>query len=260
MNGTRIYTLYSSSKGNSVYIEAPDVRILIDAGGSMRSLQNAMCAVGGALSKLDAVFVTHAHSDHTGSLVMLMKKHHIPVHMTEDTAREFRERCAPVCDTVSVHPRHYTAEVGSLTLRSFVIPHDSAGSVGYTVKGKDFCLGLATDMGFVTEEIFESLSDCDRVIVESNYDCDMLTYGMDPPALKARIASRTGHLSNDGCAQLICALAGRGVKNFMLAHLSERNNTPETALRASCAALRQNGHDADCSILCAAPDRPTLFD
>ena len=260
MNGTRIYTLYSSSKGNSVYIEARDARILIDAGGSMRSLQNAMCAVGGALSKLHAVFVTHAHSDHTAALVMLMKKHHIPVHMTEDTACDFRQRCAPVCDTVTVHPRHYTVEVGSLTVRSFVTPHDSAGSVGYTVKGGDFHLGLATDMGFVTEEIFSSLCSCDRVIVESNYDCDMLTYGMDPPALKARIASRTGHLSNDGCAQLVAALADRGIKNFMLAHLSERNNTPETALRASCAALLKGGHGDDCRILCAAPDRPTLFD
>ncbi|MBQ3100171.1 MAG: MBL fold metallo-hydrolase [Clostridia bacterium] len=260
MNGTKIYTLYSSSKGNSVYIEAPDVRILIDAGGSMRSLTNAMCAVGGALSKLDAVFVTHAHSDHTGSLVMLMKKHHIPVHMTDDCAREFRDRCAPICDTVTVHPRHYTEAVGSLTLCSFVTPHDSAGSVGYVVKGSDFCLGLATDMGFVTEEIFRSLCGCDRVIVESNYDRDMLVYGSDPPVLKARISSRTGHLSNDDCAQLVTALAGRGVKNFMLAHLSERNNTPETALRTSCAALQKGGHADGCSILCAAPDRPTLFD
>ncbi len=260
MSDTKIYTLYSSSKGNCVYICAPDTRILIDAGGSLRSLQNAMCAVGGALSKLDAVFVTHAHSDHTAALVMLMKKHHIPVHMTEETACDFRERCAPVCDTVVTHTRHYSETVGSLTVRSFITPHDSAGSVGYTVEGEDFHLGLATDMGYVTEEIFLSLCDCDRVIVESNYDRDMLVYGSDPPILKSRIASRTGHLSNDGCAQLVRALADRGIRNFMLAHLSERNNTPETALRTSCAALSNGGYSHDCSILCAAPDRPTLFD
>lgn len=257
---SRIYTLYSSSKGNSVYIETPDTRILIDAGGSMRSLTNAMCAVGGALSRLDAVFVTHAHSDHTAALVMLMKKYHTPVHMTDDCAADFRQRCAPVCDTVTVHPRHFTVGVGSLTLSSFVTPHDSPGSVGYTVSGADFRLGLATDMGFVTEEIFTRLCDCDRVIVESNYDRDMLVYGSDPPSLKARIDSRTGHLSNAGCAQLVAALADRGVKNFMLAHLSERNNTPETALRTSCAALQKSGLADGCSILCAAPDRPTLFD
>lgn len=260
MNGTKIYTLYSSSKGNSVYIEAPDTRILLDAGGSLRSLTNAMCAVGGSLARLDAVFVTHAHSDHTAALALLMKKYHTPVHMTEETACDFRARCQPVCDTITVHPRHYTVEVGSLTVRSFITPHDSAGSVGYTVSGGDFCLGLATDMGYVTEEIFESLCGCDRVIVESNYDRDMLVFGSDPPALKARIDSRTGHLSNDGCAQLISALADRGIRNFMLAHLSERNNTPETALRTSCTALTQGGHDTSCSILAAGPDRPTLFD
>lgn len=260
MSQTRIYTLYSSSKGNSVYIEAPDTRILIDAGGSLRSLENAMCAVGGALSKLDAVFVTHAHSDHTAALALLMKKHHTPVHMTDECAADFRARCCPICDTVTVHTRHYTETVGSLTVCSFVTPHDSAGSVGYTVTGPDFRLGIATDMGLVTEEIFERLCGCDRVIVEANYDYDMLTYGGDPPALKARISSRTGHLSNDGCSQLVRALADRGIKSFMLAHLSERNNTPETALRAVCAALSHSGHSGDCSVLAAAPDRPTLFD
>lgn len=260
MQSPRIYTLYSSSKGNSVYIEGADTRILVDAGGSLRSLENAMCAVGGALSRLDAVFVTHAHSDHTAALVQLMKRHHTPVHMTEEAARDFRARCCPVCDTVVTHTRHFTERVGSFELTSFITPHDSPGSVGYTVSGEGFTLGVATDMGYVTEEIFESLCGCDRVIVESNFDYDMLTYGGDPPALKARISSRLGHLSNDNCARLVCALADRGITAFMLAHLSERNNTPVAALRTVCSALSHAGHADSCSILAAGPDRPTLFD
>lgn len=260
MAATRIYTLYSSSRGNSVYIDSPDARILIDAGGSLRSLENALHTVGSDVSSLDAVFVTHGHSDHTSALVQLMKRYHIPVHMTADTACDFRTRCCPVCDTVVTHTRHYTESVGGLTVSSFITPHDSAGSVGYTVKGGDFHLGLATDMGYVTEEIFERLCCCDRVIVESNYDNDMLVYGGDPPALKARISSRTGHLSNDNCARLVRELADRGIRNFMLAHLSERNNTPEAALRSVCAALTHAGHAPSCAVMAASPDVPTLFD
>ena len=260
MAGIKVYTLYSGSSGNCVYISSPGAKILIDAGRSARTLLDSLRAAGGDPFDLDAVFITHGHTDHTAALATLMKQRHIPVHMTEETAADVRAHNPFRVDTIITHPREFELTVGDLTLRSFPTSHDSPGSVGYTVAAPGETLGVATDMGYVTNAVFSRLSDCDRVIIESNYDDDMLTNGPYPYYLKQRIRSQRGHLSNADCARLVGALADAGVRSFLLAHLSEENNTPERALAASCAVLVEGGHRDDTLISVADRYLPTYFE
>ena len=254
-----VYTLYSGSSGNCVYISSAKTRIIIDAGCSARTLETSLRAVGGDLSRLDAVFVTHGHTDHVNALATLMKRTHLPVHMCADTANWLRGKFDYVVDTIVEHPREYEYTVGDLTVASFPTPHDSPGRVGYVVTADGETLGVATDMGCVTRGIYDRLARCDRLIIESNYDEDMLRHGHYTPDLKARILSDHGHLSNADCARLVSALAGEGVRSFLLAHLSRDNNTPERALAASCSALSQAGRT---DVLISVADRfcPTYFE
>ena len=254
-----VYTLYSGSSGNSVYISSGRTGIIIDAGASARTLGESLRAVGGDISMISAVFVPHAHTDHTTALATLMKRTHIPVHMCAETAAEVRARDGYAVDTIVTHPREYECAVGDLTVTSFETPHDSPGSVGYVVSSPGETVGIATDMGFVTPAVFDRLSRCDRLIIESNYDEYMIKNGHYPPFLKARILSDHGHLSNDECARAVSGLAEAGVKSFLLAHLSRENNTPEKALAASCTALSRAGR-TDVTISVADRFCPTFFE
>ena len=260
MSDIKVYTLYSGSSGNCVYISSPGAKILIDAGKSARTLAASLRAAGGELFDIDAIFVTHGHSDHTSALAQLMRQSRLKVHMTEETAAEVRERDRYAVDTIETHPRVYETSVGDLTVRSFATSHDSPGSVGYIVSSPRETLGIATDLGYVTRGIFEKLSKCDRVIIESNYDPTMLRTGSYPYYLKQRISSDHGHLSNDDCARVVSALADAGVRSFLLAHLSAENNTPEKALAASCRALVEGGHKDDTIISVADRHMPTFFE
>lgn len=260
MSDLKVFTLCSGSSGNSVYVASPGARILIDAGRAYSSIVRALQAVGGDEGRIDAVFVTHGHSDHIAALATLMRRLRVPVHMTEDTAADLRIRCGFSADTIVTHPREYSCTVGDLTVSSFVTSHDSPGSVGYTVAlGGADTLGIATDLGCVTDAVFTRLSACSRVIIESNYDDALLAAGPYPYHLKKRIRSADGHLSNADCARTVAALAEAGVGSFLLSHLSEQNNTPELALAACCAALEKAGR-TDVSIYAADRFLPTRFE
>lgn len=252
----QVTTLFSGSKGNCVYIRNGNTKILIDAGRSLSALSKALLLVGGRIEDIDAVIVTHEHSDHVSALPVMMKKYNTEVHMTEKTYEAFIQYYHPSYDTVVPHETEYSINIGSLNITSFSTPHDSADSVGYVIKSDTEALGYATDMGFPTKQVFDRLCSCNRVIVESNYDEKMLREGPYPIYLKERIESNRGHLSNEGCALLVSRLAKAGVRGFVLAHLSETNNLPELALRASCHALSEIGA-TDVSIIVADRYCPT---
>ena len=258
MPNIEIYTLFSGSKGNCVYLKAGGSRVLIDAGRSLGAINKALQLVGSNINQIDAVVVTHEHSDHVSALSMMMARHGIPVHMTEKTARAYEAKNRFTASTIVTHPTEYEIEVGDFSISSFPTPHDSADSVGYLVCAGDETVGYATDMGCPTKEVLEKLTGCSRVIIESNYDEQMLRTGPYPQFLKSRILSKRGHMSNDGCARLVCSLASRGVRSFILAHLSENNNLPEVALRTSCDALCAAGH-TDVNIIVASAHCPTRF-
>lgn len=252
-----IFTLFSSSKGNSVFIRAGQTRLLIDIGRSRKAICDALVSVGASIDIIDAIFITHAHSDHTCGLAAIAAKHDIPIHTTCQTADQLLCKCDE--SRLTIHEDRYTVEIGDVTIHSFVTPHDSNGSVGYVVDyAGSYRFGICTDTGCISREMAEELIHCDGVLIEANYDEDMLKKGPYPFHLKQRIAANTGHLSNSKAADLCCILARSGVKKIMLGHISPENNTPELALKSCCKALFERGYN-DIDITVADRYVPTRF-
>ena len=251
----RFLTLYSGSGGNAAYLESDTTAILFDAGKSARRLCEALAEIGSSLSRIDAIFITHDHADHTSALETLAKKHDIPIHITSKSAEIFEgERYSSLRERLVTHPPLFEVTVGDLTVRSFPTSHDSRMSVGYTVELPDkSSIGIATDLGYVSDSVSEALTGCRAVMLESNHDVDMLTTGVYPRFLKERILSRRGHLSNPDSALFASRLAATGTKAFLLAHLSAENNTPSLALDEFLSAVA----DPTVRVSIADAERPT---
>ncbi len=230
----KICTLYSGSRGNAIFISAGGKNILFDAGKSSLKLCSALTEIGFSPADIDAVFITHEHSDHTSALETFLKKHKIPVHMVSASANKLLSLGLDhLNDNIVCHPLLYSVDLGGVTVSSFEAPHDSNSCVGYRITffrdGQKCEMGIATDMGYVSESVLTGLLGCESVIIEANHDIEMLKYGRYPADLKKRILSKRGHLSNEDCAILVSRLTLSGTKNILLAHLSEENNTPDTA-------------------------------
>lgn len=260
MSNITAYTLYSGSSGNCIYVKTPDAEILFDAGVSARAVEKGLKAVGSSLSNIRAIFVTHEHSDHIKGLEVISKKHHIPTHMINASARAcIRTPDASLLNDLYLHPAAFSVKFGRTAIQSFATPHDSAASVGYTVEyeksGAKEKLGLATDIGHITKEISKALLGAESVIIEANHDVNMLLAGPYPYHLKLRILSDHGHLSNEDCAEFAKSLAKSGTKNFVLAHLSKENNfapIAESTVRNALSDFK-NIH-----LAVALPDTPVL--
>ena len=261
MPNYRLCTLYSGSGGNAAYLETPTARILIDAGKCTRTLISSLKSIGVDVDTLDAIFITHEHTDHIASLEVLAKKHPIPVHILYKSALRYKDtQPEALCNCLRLYEKApFTAQVGDVTVTSFVTPHDSRASVGYRFEFPDgeqtVRIGYATDIGHITEEIRGGLTGCESVVLESNHDVDMLMNGPYPYDLKLRIRSKRGHLSNRDSADFAAELAGQGTVNFLLAHLSEENNYPDLAYDEAFSALA--GYETTLRI--AAPHEVTML-
>lgn len=237
-----IATLYSGSSGNSVLVRADGDCILIDAGRSAKALLTALAELDVSPDSIGGIFVTHEHVDHISALEVLSKKHHIPIHITEDSASAIVGKEAMLSNSV-LHPPLFSVRIEKMTVKSFRTSHDSAMSVGFTVDfdGSDLKFGLMTDTGTASDDMLEALTGATHIVLEANHDVDMLRSSPYPFTVRERIASARGHLSNVQSAEAAVRLASRGAQSIMLSHLSENCNTPELALGTVSDALRQNG-------------------
>lgn len=243
MPNCKICSLYSGSKGNSTFISAGGANILIDAGKSARALCHALSDIGVDVDSLDAIFITHEHTDHISALQTLSHKHNVPIHILLRSAEVFRGLCdEKLCLNLRLYEGNsFETTIKGLTVKAFPTPHDSRAAVGYKLSfeenGEQVSIAVTTDTGHVTDVMLENLSGCHAVVIESNHDEEMLENGPYPYELKRRISGGRGHLSNADCATLASQLYESGTKHIMLAHLSEENNLPELAYNEVFAAI-----------------------
>lgn len=243
----QICTLASSSSGNCTFVREGDTSILIDAGISMRRITCAIRELGLEPSMLTAVLVTHEHNDHICGLSTMAKNYDIPVYAPKLVAENVEGAVPALQGRVSTIPVGENFVLGGLEVRAFHTPHDTPESVGYKIISGERSFALATDMGHVTEEVLTELIGVKAAVLEANHDITMLKNGPYPYALKKRILSDRGHMSNRLCSRLAGRLFENGAEKLILGHLSRDNNTPELAyetvrqeLEACGASLGEN--------------------
>ena len=226
----RIYPLFSSSKGNSTFIGTEKAGILIDCGVSFRRLKAALDVNQIPLSAVQAVFITHEHSDHIAGLKMLTKTTGLPVYGQKRTLQR-------LCDADKIAPSSPIIDISGISISCagnevscFNTPHDTIQSCGYRIRTQDDKLcAVCTDLGHITPEVDMALTGCRLVLLEANYDEEMLRNGHYPLHLKERILSPNGHLSNSACGIQTRRLVEQGTTHIILGHLSPENNRPHIA-------------------------------
>lgn len=251
-------SLFSGSSGNCLFVGDDDTKLLVDAGVSGRRIEGALAEIGESCSDLSAILVTHEHQDHIGGVGILARRYGIPVYANEKTW-EAVDSEKLMGKLPQEHKRIIKAgegfRVGSVRVKACPIPHDAADPIAYTLSSGGHKISIATDMGYVTDEIKQQLSGSELVLVEANHDVSMLQAGRYPYQLKRRILSDTGHLSNEAAAELICQLAKKGTKRFILGHLSAENNYPRLAYEAVRARLAIGGFGDMKDIVLAVANR-----
>ncbi len=238
-------SLASGSSGNSYFIGSGDEGVLIDAGISARRIVKSLAENGISMAQVKAVLITHDHSDHIKGLAVLANKYQLPVLATAECLRGIKTHfLSRELDDALFHvirPKQKIVLAG-LEINAFKVSHDGLGNVGYHLRNNQTSLTLATDLGFLDEETIFYLKKASSIILESNYDDEMLDNGSYPYHLKQRIKSNTGHLSNADAAIFLREHFHRGIKNVFLCHLSQHNNLPELAHSSALKALNGNGH------------------
>lgn len=226
----------SSSSGNSAFVATGRTRLLIDAGLSRRELARRLALIGEDIHALNAILVTHEHSDHVSGLAAIVRTSAaLPVYLTYGTARfiDWGE-CEPVLEAFQAG---CSFSIGDFDISSFTVPHDAADPVGYTLSSQGIKIAIATDLGYIPASLRVHLRGCDLLVLESNHDLEMLRVGPYPWPVKQRVMSRRGHLSNEVAADFIANDLDTRVSTLVLGHISEHNNHPELVRNSGQKAL-----------------------
>lgn len=254
--------LCSGSSGNCSLLSAGDANILVDAGVTAKRITELLALVDVEMANIDAIVVTHEHSDHIKGVGVLARKYHIPVYANADCWAQMK-RCDPNIPQPSVrvfesdHPFYFKG----VRIFPFSTPHDSVHSVGYTFEYDGKKCAVMTDVGHVDARLIGILEKSDLLLLEANHDVDMLNAGSYPYSLKKRILSARGHLCNEDAGLTLVRLHDKGVRNVILGHLSQENNTKELALVTVQTVLEDAGCLDDMHIIAAERDYPCgVFD
>ncbi|HSI87705.1 MAG TPA: MBL fold metallo-hydrolase [Pyrinomonadaceae bacterium] len=268
--------LGSGSTGNAVLISSERTNVLVDAGLSAREILKRLFAVGVNPQDLDAVLITHEHTDHAGGLRVLLRSINCPVYISKETEDAFYSTRRGVAngDSESLKRREALRErtvciesdadfrIGDIDFEPFCLPHDAVDNFGFVARRDGLRIATLMDFGHVTDLIREKLRRCDAIVIESNHSRDMLracpVYNWD---LKQRIASRTGHLSNEDLADWLAADFDGSARFIVLAHLSQRANEPHLARLTAEMALRSRPPllRPETQIMLSQPGTPTQW-
>lgn len=244
----RLCPLYSGSSGNCIFVENGQTRLLVDCGVSGKKIEQALLAHGIAPDSINAVLVTHEHSDHIKSVGIIHRKTGAEIYANLGTFEAF-EGSIGKYDESAVHIFEGTFSVGDIEVKPFSVPHDAADPVGYVFSDGVRKASVCTDIGHVTEEISKKVFGSDVVLLEANHDVEMLKAGPYPYSLKERILSNRGHLSNENAGVMCKKLIEHGTKDIILGHLSMQNNNPDLAYLTVKSVLEEGGITlADCRL------------
>ena len=233
--------LASGSAGNATLVRSGATAILIDAGISARELARRLSCAGVDIDAFDALLISHEHNDHVRGAAAVSRRFSAPVYANRPTSRGAGLPSALKSDMMFEFSTGEAFKVGCLEVTPFAVPHDAAETVGFTISDGRARAGFATDIGSLTLEVLDGLSNCGLVVLESNHDEAMLREGPYPEFLKRRVDSPYGHLSNADAAELARSLYHDGLGYLVLAHLSRTNNHPDLPLKAVRAALGAGG-------------------
>jgi phosphoribosyl 1,2-cyclic phosphodiesterase len=232
----RFASLGSGSQGNALLIESGGTRVLLDCGFAPGEITSRLARIGLEASGLDAIIVTHEHGDHGGGVAKLASSFDIAVYLTRGTLSALGAEGRSIPRKVLIDP-YTTFAIDGIEVRPFPVPHDAREPVQFVLTDGAVRLGVLTDTGEPTPHIAQSLSGAHALVLECNYDPDMLRSGPYPVHLKNRIAGRLGHLANAASAELVGAMDCSRLQHLVAAHLSQTNNTPELARAALAGAL-----------------------
>jgi phosphoribosyl 1,2-cyclic phosphodiesterase len=233
--------LASGSSGNAAFLATGSTRILVDAGLSMKETAKRLASIGEDLTSIDAILITHEHSDHVSGLPVLarQKKVRATIYMTH--------LAAPAIDWGESEPRLESFQagaefqIGDIEIQSFSIPHDAIDPVGFRFEAEGVRVGIATDLGYIPESIKWHLRRTDLLLLESNHDLDMLKVGPYPWSVKQRVMSRVGHLSNLVVSDFLAQDFDSATEHLVLGHLSEHNNHPAIVSMVAQQTLEARG-------------------
>ena len=237
-----VSVLGSGSKGNATFVSDGTAQVLLDAGLACREIEVRLKKFGVAPRDIDAVAISHEHSDHAKGAWLFCWKHDAKLYATKGTYRMMKKREDRPVEWIQVHPGS-TQQLSKLSLDFFPIPHDAADPVGFRVRKGRVGFGHVTDVGHISEDVVDGLRGTQAILIESNHDVDMLRQGSYPDSLKARVGSRLGHLSNDALARYLEFRLPTTVRHIFLAHLSEKNNHVQLAMESCREALVRRGGD-----------------
>jgi len=233
--------LASGSSGNAALLATENTRILLDAGLSMRELGKRLAAIGEDLTRLDAILISHEHSDHVGGLPVLARNKNLraPAYLTWLTE--------PAIDWGEGEPRvekfqaGASFQIGDIEVQSFSVPHDAVDPVAFCFRAEGVRIGVVTDLGYIPESVKFHLRRTDLLLLEANHDLDMLKVGPYPWSVKQRVMSRVGHLSNLGMSDYLLADLDSSTAHLVLGHISEQNNHPAIVRMVADQALQRRG-------------------
>lgn len=235
-------SLYSGSSGNSLFIETENTKILVDIGLSCKKIEDALTSIEESPNSIDAILITHEHSDHIKGLSTISHKFDIPVFATRETFDAMPLQTEKISNkNINYFSPNEKFNINDLEITPFSIPHDAANPCGFTINNSKHQLSIATDIGHMTNDIVKHLEGSELLLLESNYDIEVLKCCKYPFHLKSRIAGSTGHLSNTMSGKTISYLLKNGnLHTALLGHLSKESNFPELAYQTVIDELLSN--------------------
>ena len=238
-------SLGSGSCGNCYYIATEHDAIVVDCGVGIRRFKKNLLEYGMKLSKIRAILITHDHADHIKAAGKISNELDVPVYAThlvhQGMDRNYQASVKVSIDNRRMIEDEVQFEVGNFKITGFYLPHDASENVGYFIEVEDYKFAIMTDVGDITDNVNKYIQKSTHLILEANYDEEMLRQGRYPEILKERIASGFGHLSNDKTAKALASNIHEGLKQVWLCHLSEENNHPELARKTVETTLRSYG-------------------